>query len=148
MKRVLRLAIILSLATLNLWAQQWTADFSTAREEATNLNRHILLVFAGSDWCNPCIKLDREIWSSPEFQSLAEDQFVMLKADFPRKKQNQLSSDQQVKNNQLAKRYNSQGIFPLVVLLNAEGKVMAKTGYKRLSPSAYYNHLKDLIQLP
>ena len=122
--------------------QQWITDFDQARQIAQDQNKSIVLVFSGSDWCGPCIKLDREVWSAAEFQDQAQDHFVMLKADFPRKKQNQLSSEQQAKNNQLAERYNRQGNFPLVVLISHQGQVMGKTGYKRLSPLAYFEHLK------
>jgi len=106
-------------------------------------NQNIVLVFAGSDWCAPCIKLERQVWSSEQFQKLAKEHFIMLKADFPRKKQNKLSVQQQQKNDQLADRYNQQGNFPLVVVLNPQGQVLGKTGYKRLSPTAYFEHLKE-----
>ena len=42
----------------------------------------------------------------------------MLKADFPRKKKNLLPKPQQKNNNKLAEKYNSNGHFPFVVVLD------------------------------
>jgi thioredoxin-related protein len=94
-------------------------------------------VFQGSDWCAPCIKLDREIWSSEEFKTYAEKNFVEVKADFPRKKKNTLSKEQQLKNNQLMEKYNTRGYFPFVAILDKNGNLLGNTGYKKTSPAAY-----------
>ena len=67
----------------------------------------------------------------------------MLQADFPRKKVNQLPKEQQRHNEQLAEMYNQQGHFPLVVILNNEGTVIGKTGYKNLSVQEYIKHLES-----
>ncbi len=65
----------------------------------------------------------------------------MLKADFPRKKANKLSEEQTLQNSKLAETYNNQGIFPLVVVLNKDGKVLGKTGYEKSNPSDYFKKL-------
>lgn len=118
-------------------AQSWHNDLASAQEQALKENKKVLLVFQGSDWCAPCIKLDREIWSSSEFKDYAKDHYVLVKADFPRKEKNQLEPSQQEKNNKLAEKYNPQGYFPLVVIMDHNGKVLGKTGYKKLSPKEY-----------
>lgn len=121
------------------WAsgQNWLTDLKDAESEAANRNCHIILVFQGSDWCAPCIKLDREIWQSDAFKKYADEKAVLLKADFPRKSANQLSPAQQKKNERLAEEYNKQGFFPLVVVLDPKGKVLGTTGYKKTSPEEY-----------
>ena len=83
-----------------------------------------MLNFSGSDWCVPCINLRREIFESTSFKEFADNNLVLLNADFPRLKKNQLSKDQQKKNDQLADKYNPQGHFPYTLLLDAEGKVI------------------------
>ena len=67
----------------------------------------------------------------------------MLKADFPRQKKNKLSKEQQKHNDLLAEKYNLEGYFPLVLILNAQGKVLGKTGYKKLSPEKYISLLNS-----
>ena len=88
-KALLFLIFILSINSLQ--AQNWITDFTTAKEEAVKNNKPIILVFQGSDWCAPCIKLDREIWSTEIFKNYSKEHYIMLQADFPRKKKNKLS---------------------------------------------------------
>lgn len=124
-------------------AQNWLTDINLAKKTATEQKRNIVLVFQGSDWCAPCIKLDKQIWSTDEFKKYAKDHFVLLKADFPRRSKNKLPKEQQDKNNQLAEKYNKQGYFPLVVVLDHTGKVLGTTGYKNVSPSEYIKILNS-----
>ena len=116
----------------NLSAQDCQTDLSTAKEIAKKEKKPIVLVFQGSDWCGPCIKLDREVWSTDEFKKYSKDHFVMLKADFPKRSKNALSKEQQERNNALAEKYNKNGYFPFVVVLNAKGEVKGSTGYKKM----------------
>lgn len=124
-------------------AQEWQTDLKTAEDIAQKENKEIILVFQGSDWCAPCIKLDREIWSTDKFQDYAKEHYVLLQADFPRKQKNQLSPEQQEKNKKLAATYNQQGYFPLVVVLDEKGQVLGKTGYKKASPNEYIKLLNS-----
>ncbi|NAS30226.1 thioredoxin fold domain-containing protein [Flavobacteriaceae bacterium R38] len=138
------LLLILFGAILSANGQEWNTNFEKAKIKATKNNRNIVLVFQGSDWCVPCIKLDKEIWSTEEFQNYAKDRFVMLRADFPRKKKNKLSEEQQNQNNHLAEHYNRNGFFPFVVVLDKNGKVLGETSYIRKStPSEYIKLLES-----
>jgi thioredoxin-related protein len=139
--RIVLLAIFLGSGII--FAQDWQTDFDKAKEKAKAGNKPIILVFQGSDWCAPCIKLNRQIWSSEEFKNYSADHFVLLLADFPRKKQNMLPVEQQKKNEQLADTYNSNGYFPLVVVLDKDGKMLGQTGYKKISVKEYINLLES-----
>ena len=90
MKKSFYSILLLFLTILPLTAQEWQTDFDTAKEIASKENRPIVLVFQGSDWCAPCIKLDKQVFSTETFQLYAKDHFVMLEADFPKKKKNAL----------------------------------------------------------
>lgn len=134
---------LLLLATVQLQAQDWQTNLQKAQQLAKEKELPIVLVFQGSDWCAPCIKLDRDIWSSEEFKTYAKEHYIMLKADFPRKSKNQLTADQQAHNNQLAETYNPNGYFPLVVVMDASGKVLGKTGFEKMTPKEYINLLNS-----
>jgi len=127
-------------------AQEWETDFDKAKGLAIKNKQPIVLVFQGSDWCAPCMKLEQEIWDSEEFKEYAKENFVLLKADFPRRRKNKLSKELQKHNDNLAERYNSHGIFPLVVVLNSEGKVLGTTGYKKTTPQKYISILTSFIE--
>jgi thioredoxin-related protein len=142
MRNLITIIIVLS-SFVSIYAQNWQTDLETAQKMSKENHQNIILVFSGSDWCAPCMKLENEIWSSDEFKTYSKDHFILLKADFPRRKQNKLSKEQQEKNNQLAETYNLQGYFPLVVVLDSEGKVLGKTGYKKATPKEYIDILSS-----
>lgn len=132
------LILTLSFAFLNLLsAQEWQTDFSEAKKIATTENKPIILVFQGSDWCAPCIKLDKEIWSTEYFKEFASKNYVMLQADFPKRKKNILSEEQSTKNATLFEKYNKSGIFPFVVVMDSLGIVLGETSYKKTTPKEY-----------
>ncbi len=137
--------LVLLFISTTLFAQDWQTDFEKSKELAAAENKTIVLVFAGSDWCAPCMKLEKEIWESETFKNYAHDHYVMYKADFPRKKKNQVESQQLKRNKQLAEKYNPKGYFPFVAILDKEGKVLGETGYKKMSPDEYINHLDSFI---
>jgi len=128
------------------YSQEWKTDFTVAKSEASSQNKNILLVFSGSDWCGPCIKLDRDIWQSAEFKEFAKNNLVLERADFPKKKQNQLAPELKKINEELAEKYNKDGMFPLVVVLDKNGKVLGKTAYKNVSPQEYIAMLKSFLK--
>ena len=139
--RVLFLCVMLLLA-MPCMAQQWLTSFEEAQIKATDHGKTIVLVFQGSDWCGPCMKLERQIWSTHEFQNLAANDLVMVKADFPRRKKNKLSLELETQNRALAERYNPKGYFPFVVVMNSEGAVLGQLGYEKVAPIVYYNKIK------
>ncbi|WP_321346035.1 thioredoxin family protein [uncultured Draconibacterium sp.] len=128
------------------FGQNWQTDFNQALQKAKSEDKPIILVFSGSDWCAPCMKLENEIWSSDEFKNFSAEHFVLYKADFPRKKKNQPDTEQVKANKQLAEKYNQKGFFPLVVVLDENGKVLGETGYKKLSPNEYIKHLETFLK--
>lgn len=118
--------LIISLSLLS-----WIGDFSQAQSQAKQEKKFILLNFSGSDWCGPCIKLKHDVFESAEFNDFAQGKLVLVRADFPRLKKNQLPKDQQDRNDQMAERYNPNGKFPLTVLINSQGKVLKEwEGYQ------------------
>ncbi len=142
MKRKFALAFVLLLAIFNvLQGQDKDLSIDQAKIKATKEGKRILLVFQGSDWCAPCIKLEKEILDTEEFLNLAKEQFVILKADFPRGKKNRLSDEKQQHNAALAEKYNPNGYFPYVLVLNDEGNFLGAMGYKKTTPTAYFDQL-------
>uniref|UniRef100_UPI00404AC99E thioredoxin family protein n=1 Tax=Flavobacterium sp. TaxID=239 RepID=UPI00404AC99E len=126
-------------------AQNWQTDFEKAKAQAQKENKNIMLVFSGSDWCAPCIKLDRAIWQSEEFKKESQN-WVIYKADFPKKKDNQLSPELTAANKKLAEKYNAAGNFPLVVVLDKNGKVLGMKGYEKKEAADYLKALQAFVK--
>ena len=120
-KRNLFLLGVLILAQL-VYASTWDDTKAQAKQE----NKLILLKFSGSDWCGPCIQLQKVIFDDPVFEQFAHEKLVLFKADFPRLKKNQLPKEQQAINDQLAETYNPEGEFPCMVLIDAQGNTLRK----------------------
>lgn len=99
----------------------WLLDFEEAQAKAKADRKIILLEFHGSDWCPPCIRLNNEVLSKPEFKEFAEKNLVLVDLDFPR--QTELSEEQSAHNHALAQRFGVQ-YFPTVVLVTPEGDVL------------------------
>jgi thioredoxin-related protein len=142
MKKIILILAILSFG-LSVSAQNWVTDFDSAKVIAEKENKKIVLVFQGSDWCAPCMKLDREVWSTEEFKTYAAKTYVMVQADFPRKRDNKLSDQQKQKNEFLMEKYNQQGFFPFVVVFNSQGEVLGNTGYEKTTVTNYIKKLES-----
>ncbi|MEZ4774179.1 MAG: thioredoxin family protein [Bacteroidia bacterium] len=123
----------------------WYYDFETAMQIAATENKSVLMVFSGSDWCKPCIKLKKEVLDHPAFCEFAARQLVLLNLDFPRYKKNRLPDAIAFRNERLAEKYNPQGIFPMVVLLSPKGEVIDHTGYTTNQPQTFVQYLSNLI---
>lgn len=131
------IVLVLFFISFLSYSQNWKTNFEEAKRQASKENKNILLVFSGSDWCAPCIKLDNVVWKSDVFKAEAEKFWVIYKADFPKKKANQLSVEQTEINKNLAEKYNRNGSFPLVILLDNNGKTIGMTGFKNISAAEY-----------
>ncbi len=114
-------------------------NLQAAESLAKSENKLILLKFSGSDWCIPCIQLQKTIFENSEFQEFAKQKLVILLADFPQQKKHQLPKVEQEANNKLAEVYNPEGQFPQMLLLDGEGKVLYQWhGYdKKLTVQDY-----------
>lgn len=120
MKTILIVAAIL----LSFSFTEWQPDFATAKKEAIQKHKLILLNFSGSDWCGPCIRMKKEIFQSTVFSFFADSNLVSYNADFPRNKKNQLDKKLVAQNENLADQYNPDGKFPYTVLIDEEGNVV------------------------
>lgn len=127
-------------------SQTWVTNIEEAKTLAAKENKNILLVFSGSDWCAPCMKLEKVVWKSEEFKQEAENKWVLLRADFPKKKGNQLSAELTASNKKLAEKYNKGGNFPLVVILDKTGKVIGMTGFKNVTAEEYIKMINSLVK--
>jgi len=121
---------LLSLAAIILlfcsFTVSWETDFEAAKQQAKDTNRYLLLNFSGSDWCGPCRRFKQDFLDSEIFKQYADSNLVLVNADFPRQKKNQLPKALQQQNDKLAEQYNTEGSFPTTLLLDVSGKVLKK----------------------
>ncbi len=105
-------------------------------------DKYLFLEFTGSDWCDWCIKFNREVSSSSVFQDYVEKNLIVLVVDFSQElNANDETSQQKEK---LARCFNVRG-FPTMFIISPEGNIIAKTGYQAGGAEAYVEHIKKLI---
>ena len=122
---------------------EWLTDFSKAKAQAAKSGKPIFALFTGSDWCGWCIALHDEVLKTKEFNEYAAKELVLFEADFPRGKK--ISKEIREQNQNLAQEYAIQG-FPTVLILDAKGKILSKTGYKAGGGAKYVEHVKGLVK--
>jgi thioredoxin-related protein len=143
-KNFVSLLIALGLTFIGITASaasNWVTDYKKAQEDAKAGKKLMLLEFTGSDWCGWCMKLDKEVFSTPEFQNYASRNLILVKLDFPRRRPQTEALKKQ--NEQLAQKYGIQG-FPTIIVLNGQGEKVGELGYTDGGPSPFLAKLETL----
>ncbi len=123
---------------------QWATDYDKVKTAAQNNGKPILLDFSGSDWCGWCQRLDEEVFQKEEFKKWAAKNLNLCLLDFPRNPA-KVSPAQREKNQKVARSYGVRG-YPTVLLLEVDGTLIARTGYREGGAAKYVEHLKGLIK--
>lgn len=122
----------------------WSDNYIQIRKTAAEKKLPILMLFSGSDWCPPCIRLDKTVLDTPAFAAYAaKGKFLLFKADFPRNKK--IAPETAAQNRQLMQTYGVRGV-PTVILTDASGKEFARTGFRPGGVKKYIAHLETLLK--
>jgi protein disulfide-isomerase len=119
------------------FAGDWQTNYARALETAKSQNKRVLLDFAGSDWCGPCIEMRKRVFSKPEFRAYADKNLVLVEIDYPQRKKQ--SAELKAQNEKLSKQYGiEEKGFPTVMVLDPAGKVIRETtGYEGETAAAF-----------
>ena len=131
---------------------KWYTDVKEAITVSNKEKKPLLLFFTGSDWCGWCIRLQKEVLKTPEFNKWAKESVILVELDFPRRTaQSDLVKAQ---NNELQQVFGIQG-FPTVYFANAtvnEGKInfegLGSTGYVAGGPAAWLAVADPFVKKP
>ncbi len=136
MKKILVIAF-LTLTSMSMQAQEeltWHTDMSKATDISIKENKPMFLFFTGSDWCGWCIRLQKEVFKTPEFIKWAKDNVVLVELDFPRK--NNQTEEIKLQNAQLQQQLQVRG-YPTVWFVSAAKTAEAKINLNALGSSGY-----------
>ena len=153
MKKILLIAF-LTLTRMSIQAQDeltWHTDMSQATDVSIKENKPMFLFFTGSDWCGWCIRLQKEVFKTPEFIKWAKENVVLVELDFPRK--NEQTDAVKMQNAQLQQQLQVRG-YPTVWFVSAaktaEAKVnltaLGSTGYVAGGPKVWIDGANQIIQ--
>ena len=136
MKKIVVL-LFLVLTSISLHAQEeltWHTDLTKATEISIKENKPMFLFFTGSDWCGWCIRLQNEVFKTPEFIKWAKENVVLVELDFPRKKEQ--TEALRLQNAQLQQQLQVRG-YPTVWFVSATKTADAKVNLNALGSSGY-----------
>ncbi len=137
------LAILTGYASAKEDGAVWTTNFTAAKELAKKTNKVMFVDFTGSDWCTWCMKLKENILTKKAFLDYAKNNLILVEVDFPNYKA-QMPAQRKV-NEALMQKYEVEG-FPTILLLNGDGKELARLEYKDYSPEEYVEYIKDALK--
>lgn len=95
-------------------------SIKSARKQAAEEKKPVLMLFTASIWCEPCKRLEHEVLEQKEFKEWAAQNFVFYVCDM---KDNPNPTTAEAK--ELTKKYRVSG-YPMMILTDAEGTVIVE----------------------
>jgi protein disulfide-isomerase len=151
MKKIF-ITLLLVVSGMTAKAQEgltWYTDLNKAVEASRQEQKPLFLFFTGSDWCGWCIRLQNEVFKTPEFIAWAKDHAILVELDFPRRTPQ--SDEIKAQNNQMQQMFRVQG-YPTVWFVKptvTDGKTnfeqLGSTGYVAGGPAKWLEGANSII---
>ena len=153
MKKIILIAFFfIGISVSQAQELKWYTDVKEAIKVSNKNKKPLLLFFTGSDWCGWCIRLQKEVLTTPEFSKWAKKSVILVELDFPRRTEQSEAIKKQ--NNELQQVFGVQG-FPTVYFANAkviDGKTnftgLGSTGYVAGGPVAWIATAEPFVKKP
>lgn len=151
MKKTLVL-LLLIFGSVAVQAQElnWHTNVKEAIALGNKQKKPLLLFFTGSDWCGWCIRLQKEVLKTPEFEKWANENVILVELDYPRRTPQ--STEIKKQNDELQQAFSIQG-FPTICFANGTnkgGKVnfegLGNTGYVAGGPTAWLEVANGILK--
>jgi thioredoxin-related protein len=101
---------------------KWEKNFKKALSKAKKQNKPVLIYFTGSDWCSPCKVLDKKLFHTERFESMADESLILFKVDVPRNK-DLINEKTRILNKEISEKYG-QSVFPTMILVDGDGYML------------------------
>jgi len=129
---------------------EWHTDLNKAMAISNKTNKPLFMFFTGSDWCGWCMKLQKEVFKTPEFEKWAKENVVLLELDFPKRTEQSTEIKQQ--NANLNNFFKVRG-YPMVWVADVkktdDGKIQftarGSSGYVAGGPSAWLEGANKIL---
>lgn len=145
MKKNLLVSLVLLLTSISTFAvKNAQTNLDEAIQLAQKQKKHVFVLFTGSDWCPPCMKLEAKVISSEAFQKYAEKELIFVFLDYPKSKE--ISENQKKLNAEYAKRYELKG-YPTYMIMDPKKPLeplFRKSGYdETVTPDEFISMVKE-----
>jgi len=118
----------------------WVTDVNTAFKLSKKTGKPVFAFFTGKKWCGWCKKLVAQVLSKPEFAKHANENYIMLELDFPRRDRSKITPEMV----ELSRKFGVRG-YPTVLMLDHKQNLLGRTGYQNMTPAQYIQHLETLM---
>lgn len=123
----------------------WYDNYEAARKKARELNRPILVLFTGSDWCGFCIKLRKNALDKGDFKSFAAKNLILVYADSPKK--TPLPRELVTQNRMLRKKLaGSSGGVPCTVIITPDEEELGSIRGCPRDPADYLKRVREFVK--
>lgn len=136
-------SLLLLLPCMASAAIEWHENYALALAEAKEEGKPLFLLFTGSDWCGWCMRLEKEVLNTREFQQKMEQKLIFVKVDFPSRAQ--LDAEVRHQNETLKRQFSVRG-FPTVLIIDENENQIAQTGYREGGGSDYADYLSHILK--
>jgi thioredoxin-related protein len=113
-------------------AQEWKSNLKDAIKESSASGKEVLLLFSVPDNCETCADLEKNVLQTDEFLAYAKANFILVKQDF------KSNAGNMEENLLIVEKYNKDGFFPLMVVLNKNAKTIGQIGSYRNETAREY----------
>jgi len=136
MKKVF-ITLLFVISSMAIHAQEkltWHTNIDEAIAVSKVENKPLFLFFTGSDWCGWCIRLQNEVFKTPEFEAWAKEKAVLVELDFPRRTPQ--PDALKIQNSQLQQFFQVPG-YPTVWFVKSGIAADGKTSFEKLGSTGY-----------
>ena len=96
---------------------QWFTSLDKAKKEAKKTRKPILVYFTGSDWCTPCVKLEKYFFHTDKFVE-ESSKYHIVYLDNPYR-DDIISENEKKTNKKLSDKYKVK--YPTIIALDYRG---------------------------
>lgn len=123
----------------------WWTDFNVASDLGNRTGQPMLLLFTGSDWCEWCIILEKNVLRDPTVIEWIKSNVIPVKIDFPHES---IGIEQKKINERLKKGFGVSG-FPTPLLVKVVDKKFSIIGEIEdvLTPISFIENAERLINV-
>jgi thioredoxin-related protein len=128
------LLVVAQLGFAQKAALTWYTDVNEASAIAKKENKPMMLFFTGSDWCGWCVRLQNEVFRTPEFEAWAKENVILVELDFPKNKPQ--TEAIQTQNRALQQQFAVRG-YPTCWFVRPEKMSDGKTNLVQIGSKGY-----------
>jgi len=133
-KAILILFVAFSAITLQAQELEWHTDIDKAVSLSSKTKKPLLMFFTGSDWCGWCMRLQKEVFKTPDFAKWAKENVILVELDFP--KVNNQTDAVKKQNAQLNSFFEVKG-YPTVWFARGAKDKTGKISFDALGSTGY-----------